>query len=62
MPEGPRQPNHQPQWKEATVRQAHAEEEFKLDPQPGWNLEHLDQMTVPAFSPLYTNNGSAINS
>ena len=31
-PEGPRQPNHQPQWKEATVMQAHAEEEVKLAP------------------------------
>ena len=35
VPEGPRQPNHQPQWREATVRQAQAEEEVKLAPQPG---------------------------
>ena len=62
-PEGPRQPNHQPQWKEETVRQAQTEEEVKLAPQPGWNLDQLDHMTVPAFSALYTcNNGSAINS
>ena len=61
-PEGPRQPNHQLQWKEATVRQAHAVEEGNRAPQPGWNLDQLDHMTVPAFSALYANNGSAINS
>ena len=62
-PEGTRQPNHQPQWREATVRQAHAEEEGNRAPQPGWNLDQVDQMTVPAFSALYaSNNGSAINS
>ena len=61
--DAPRQPNHQPQWKEATVRQAHAEEEGNRAPQPGWNLNQLDQMTVPAFSPVHTsNNDSAINS
>jgi hypothetical protein len=50
-PEGPRQPNHQPQWKEATVMQAEAEEEVKRAPQPGWNLDQLDQLTIPAISP-----------
>ena len=62
-PEEPRQPNHQPQWREATIRQARTEEEAKVAPQPGWNLDQLEAMTIPAFSPLYaSNNGSAINS
>ena len=62
-PEEPRQPNHQPQWQEATSNQAWAEEEAKRQPHLAWDMDRLDGMTVPAFSPSQlSNNGSAINS
>ena len=49
-PEEPRQPNHQPQWQDATSRQAWAEEEVKRLPQLAWDMDRLDGMTVLAFS------------
>ena len=63
-PEGPRQPNHQPQWHEATSHPAQAEEEEqKADQQVPWHMDNLEEMTVPAFSHHFSgsNNGPAIN-
>ena len=50
----------QPQWKQATSRQAKAAEEVKGDPHLGWDLNQLDSLEVPAFysTSNYTNNNA----
>ena len=50
VPEAPRQPNHQPQWQEATSGPTWVEEEQKAEPQVPWLMGNLGEMTVPAFS------------
>ena len=61
--EAPRQPYHQPQWEEATSHPALTEqEEQKADHQVPWQMDNLEEMSVPAFSQFSgSNNGSAIN-
>ena len=47
--ESPRQPNHQPRWREATSAAILAGQEEEKAQVP-WLMGNLEQMTVPAFS------------
>ena len=50
QPESPRQPNHQPQWQEATSGPAWVQEEQKAEPHVPWLMGNVGGMTVPTFS------------
>jgi len=58
--DAPRQPNHQPQWRQATSEAAGHEEQKAQVP---WLMGNLEQMSVPAFSTESAsgNNGPSIN-
>ena len=63
-PESAQAAHRQPRWQEATSGQAQGpDEEQKEGAQVPWQLTHLEQMTVPAFSnsSAYINNALSTN-